>query len=148
MPEQMGHVTADRADVRTFQFEFGEIVQLIKPERAVHGEFVRVDFLELGLVGVEFVLNVADQFLQHVFQRHHSNRPAEFVDHDCQVQVFTQKKTEQFLERHHLGDRNQFAFDPQHIGIRIAHHRHEFLDVNEPDCVVEVLATKRKARVL
>ena len=61
--------------------------------------------------------------------------------------MFAQKKTQQFLELHHLRDRNQFALDPHQIGVRIAHHRHQFLDVNQSNRVVEILAAKRKPRV-
>src|SRR5437016_9200993 len=50
MPEQVRHVAADSAHVRIFQFELREIVQLIKPERAVHRKFIRVDLFEFFLV--------------------------------------------------------------------------------------------------
>src|SRR6266446_2924379 len=51
MAKQVCDITANRAYVRTFQFELGEIVQLVEPERAVHRKFIRVDLFEFFLVG-------------------------------------------------------------------------------------------------
>src|SRR5947209_4270148 len=43
MTEQMGDVPSDSAYVRALQLKLGELVQLVKSERSVHAEFVRVD---------------------------------------------------------------------------------------------------------
>ena len=104
--------------------------------------------MKLCLFGVELVLNIADQFFEHVFERHHADRAAKFVDHDGKVRMFAQKHAQQFFQRHHFRHRCQFTFDLHQIGILILHHRHEVFDVNQADRVVEILATKRKPRVL
>src|SRR5947208_966595 len=111
MPEQMGDVAADRTDVRAFQIQFCEIVQLIKAQRSVDGEFVGVNLLKLRLVAVEFVLNIADQLLHYVFEGGHSDRSAEFIDHDSEVGVLAEKESQQLFKRHHFGNRDELALD-------------------------------------
>ena len=64
-----------------------------------------------------------------------------------QMGVPGQEKIEQFFERHHFRDRDELALDPQQVGMRIAHHRHQLLDVNEADRIIEMAAAKRKTRV-
>ena len=61
--------------------------------------------------------------------------------------MFGQEKVQQFLQRHHLGHGLQFAPDAHQIGLRIAHHRHQFLDVDQSDRVIEMTAAERKTRV-
>ena len=41
---------------------------------------------------IELVLNLADEFLQNVFQRDHPDRAAVFIDHDGEVQSALEKK--------------------------------------------------------
>src|SRR4030095_6171280 len=99
---------------------------------------------KLFFLGIEFVLNVAHQFFQNILECDHSHRAAEFIDYDGKVRVFVEEQRKQFLQRHHFRDWNQIAPDAQKIGIRVAHQRHQFLDVNQPDGVVEMTATERK----
>jgi len=88
----MGHVSADRAHVRIFQFEFWRDRSALKSERAVHRKFVGADFLELRLLGIEFVLNVADQFFEARPRASPFHTAAEFVDHDGEVaRVYSEK---------------------------------------------------------
>jgi hypothetical protein len=102
MAEQMRDVTADRADVRAFQFEPDEVAQLVESQRAIDGKFVLVDFAKLGFLAVELVLDVANDFLEDVLERHHADGAAVFIDHDGEVGVLRQEKVEEFLERHHF----------------------------------------------
>src|SRR5690242_13390147 len=143
----MGHISADRADIRAFQIEFGQIVQFVEPKSAVYGEFVRVNLLKLGFLGIEFVLDIADQFLDYVLQRHHSDRAAEFIKHDGKVRVLAQKQIKQLLQRHHIGYREQIQFYLCQLRIRITKYRHEFLDMIQANRVIEIFAAKRESGV-
>ena len=91
MSKQMRHVTADRADVRTFQVELRKIIKLVETQRSIHAEFVSADFSKFLLLEVELVLNVANEFLQHILQGDQAHCPSEFIHNDCDVGVFAKK---------------------------------------------------------
>src|SRR5207248_205554 len=38
-------------------------------------------------------------------------------------------------------------FDPEKVGMRVAHHRHQLLDVNQADRIIEMTAAEREAGV-
>src|SRR5581483_3788985 len=143
----MRDVSANGTHIRAFQVQFGQLIQLVKTQRAVDGEFIRADFAKLFFFEIELVLDIADQFFEHVFQSYDSNSSSEFIDHERQMGVLTQEQFEQFLQRHHLGHWNQFAFDLKQIRILRAHQRKQLLNVNQADGVIEVLTTERKARM-
>src|SRR5581483_2412724 len=82
VPEQMRDVAADRADIRAFEFEAGEIVDFVKTERALDDKFILVDFAKFLLLDIELVLDVADDFLEHVVERNDADSAAVFVDDD------------------------------------------------------------------
>src|SRR5262249_61798533 len=46
-----------------------------------------------------------------------------------------------------FGDRKQLAFDLHQIGMRIAHHEKQVLDMNEADRVIHIVPTQWKAGV-
>ena len=123
------------------------IAQFVEAEPAIHHEFIITDLVKFLLVGVEFVLNIADYFFKHVFECDHAHGAAKLVDYDGKVRMLPQKKVEQLLERHHFRDRCQVALNPHQVGVWITHHRDQLLDVNKADCVIEMPATKRKAGV-
>src|SRR5205807_4567635 len=91
MTEQMSDVPADSAYVRALQLKLGELVQLVKSERAIHGNFVRADLAIFLLFEIELVLNIADQLLQHIFECDHSDSAAKFINHHRAVRVLTQE---------------------------------------------------------
>src|SRR5262249_286884 len=111
MTEQMSNVPADGADVRTLQVQLREFVQLIKSKSSVYTEFVCIDFPKFFLFEIELVLDVPDQLLQHILQRHYAHSSAKLVDHKREMRVLAQKQFEQFLKRHHLRHGNYIAFD-------------------------------------
>src|SRR4029450_5226261 len=111
----MGDVAANGADARAIEFKTGGVTQFIKAQRAVDDEFVFIDLAEFLLFRIELVLNVADQFLKHIFEGDHANRTAELVDNDGNMGVFSEKEIEEFLKRHHLRTWNQLAFDEHKI---------------------------------
>ena len=63
------------------------------------------------------------------------------------MSVLGQKHVQQFLQLHHLRNVQNVAPDSQQIRLRIAHHRDQFLNVNEADRVIEMTAAKRETRV-
>src|SRR5438309_135929 len=103
MTEQMGDVPADSAYVRALQLKLGELVQLVKSERAIHGKFVRADLAKFLLFEIELVLNITNQFLQYILERDHSDSAAKFINHQCKMRVLAQEQFEQFFKGHHLG---------------------------------------------
>jgi hypothetical protein len=143
----MSNVAADGADIGALQLQARQVPQLVEPQRAVDGELVLVDLAKFGLLAVELVLDIPHDFLEHIFQGHHADGAAIFIDDDGEMGVAGKKEVQQFLQRHHFRHGNQLALDPEQIGLRIAHHRHQFLDVNEADRVIEMAAAKRKTGV-
>src|SRR4051794_10010746 len=148
MPQQMSHVTADRAYVGAFQIKLRKIVQLVQPQRSIDTKFVSADLVKLFLLEIELILNVSDEFLQYIFQCHKAHGPAKFIHYDGHVRVLTEEQSKQVFERHHFRDWKQFAFDLHQIGMRITHHGKQFLDVNQADRIIQVFTTQRKARML
>ncbi len=102
----MRDVTTDRAYVRALQFNSRDVLQLVKPERTGHRKFVVVDLAKLLLLRVELVLDVANQLFEHVFQCHHSDGPTKFIHHHGEMCVLAEEQLEQFLQWHHLRERN------------------------------------------
>src|ERR1044071_353357 len=147
MTEQMSHITTDGAHIRALQFQPSQVSKFIKSNRAINRKLVFVDLAELLFLGIELVLNIAHDFLEHVFQRHHSNRAAIFVHHNGKMRVLCQKEVEELFERHHLGHWNELALDPEKIGLRVAHHRHQFFNVNQADRIIEMAAAEREPGV-
>src|SRR5438477_3172227 len=98
MSQQVGNVTADGADVGAFQFDPSQIAQFVKCQSAVHAKFILVNFAKLFFLGIEFVLNIAHQFLQNILECHHSNCAAEFIDYHGKVCVFVEEQRKQFLQ--------------------------------------------------
>ena len=60
VPEQMRHVTADRADIGAFQRQVGHVLQLIQTNRAFDRKLVLVNCPKFRFLGIELVLNIAD----------------------------------------------------------------------------------------
>src|SRR5438874_12364711 len=95
MTQQMGNVPADGAYVRALQLKFGELVQLVKPQRAVYGKFVCADLAKFFLFEIELVLNIANQFFQYIFESDHSDSAAKFIYNHREVRVLTQERSEE-----------------------------------------------------
>src|SRR5581483_11902534 len=143
----MGDISANGADIGAVELETGHVAQFIETKPAIDDKLVFVDLLKLFRLGIEFVLDIADQFLEHVLHRDHADSAAELIDHDGEMSVPDQKEIEQFFQRHHFRNRNEFPPDFHQVRMRIAHQRNEFLDVDQSDGVVEMPAAKRKSRV-
>ena len=100
---------------------------------------------------VEFVLNLADEFLQHVFQRHDADRAAVFIHDDGEVQFPFEKQLQQFFQPRRFPARKSAcappaANPPPSAPCRAAAIK--VLDVNHAARLVQVAAfAKRKARV-
>src|SRR3954452_7376593 len=105
----MSYIPADGTDVPAFELQTDRVMQFVEAEGAVHHKLILVQSAKFFFVGVEFVLNVADQFLENVLQSDHSNGAAVLVHHHGEVSVTTQKQAEQLLQRHHLRHRDQIA---------------------------------------
>src|SRR5260370_25446195 len=87
----MSAITANGAYIRAFQVKFGEIVEFIKSERSVYAEFVCADLPKFFFFEIELVLNIADQLLKNVLQRHHANGSPKLIHHQCKMCVFAQE---------------------------------------------------------
>src|SRR5205823_7711012 len=61
--KQMRDVTTDGTHVCAFQFQFRELVQFVKAQRAVYSKFVCTNLTKLFLFKIEFVLDITDQLL-------------------------------------------------------------------------------------
>jgi hypothetical protein len=65
--------------------ERGEFGQIVQREVALDGPCVLRDGFGERFFLIELILNLADQFFQNIFQRHHADRAAVFVDHEGHV---------------------------------------------------------------
>ena len=110
-------------------------------------ELILAHAAHLGLVRVELILDVADEFLDHVVERDDAGGAAELIHDEREVRVTREEKAEQLFQRHHLGDIVQLALDARDVGLRLAHGAQEILDVDEADRLVEVLAAEGKTSV-
>ena len=76
------------------RIEFGNFShRLDSPRAALVGNDV-----VLGFVKIVFVLDIADDLLEHVLDRHESCDAAVLVDHDCHVVAVGAKILEQHVE--------------------------------------------------
>ena len=73
--------------------------QLAQPDRARRQPFVVGDFCELGNFAVELVANLAEQFLEQIFERHQAQQTAVLVDHQRDLKAPAAHLVEQIGER-------------------------------------------------
>ncbi len=89
---------------------------------------------------VEFILNLADQLLQNIFERDHPHRAAVFVHHNGEMEFPFEEQLQQLLQAGGFGHVNELA---GHRGeFRAAPdfqtHREQVLDVHHAQRLVEV----------
>ena len=98
---------------------------------------------------IVFVANLADDFLEQIFERHQPRRPAVFVDDDGALRLVRLKLLQQLGHelrfRHDHGRANQRR--DRHLVVARAEHD-QILDEYESRDVVEALLEHREARVL
>src|SRR5581483_6680578 len=58
VPEQMRDVAADRADIRAFEFEAGEIVDFVKTERALDDKINEDEFVVELALGLDVIIDL------------------------------------------------------------------------------------------
>ena len=94
--------------------------------------------LDLRRFAIELVLNLADELLENVLERHQSRRTAVFVDDNRHVHALLLKLSLQVFYRHRLGNEQDLAllleqvFGARNLGRRLE----QILDVNHADDVV------------
>ena len=105
---------------------------------------------QLQLFLIELVLNLADEFFDHILERRDADRAAVFIHHNCKMQFPFKKQPEQFFQPPGFGDVNQFARHRQQIrrGPRLVAQCIKVFDVDNAARLVQIAAfAKRKARV-
>src|SRR6516225_9574066 len=148
MPEQLYHITANRADVRIFEMKAGEFLQLVQIQLALNQKLILTDankFFRLLLV--KFVLDLTHKLSKNVVKGHYTDRSAVFVNYHSKMRPFTQKLVEQLFKRHELRHRHQFPLDREQIGLLLFDLTHQILDVNKANRVVQMPPNQRKAGV-
>ena len=129
--------------LQRFAHQFLQFMQRQRPRR-FPGVLARSRQQRFFLV--ELILNLADQFLQDVLQRHHAHRAAVFIHHNRQVQLPFQEELQQLFQPRRFGNINQLARRGQQVrpAPGFEPHRIQILDVNHPQRLVEVPALAQR----
>ncbi len=115
----------------------------------LHAEhvFLLADDVVLGLVEVVFVLDVADDLLEHVLDRHQPGDAAVFVDDDGDVVAVGAEFLQQHVEPLRFGNEHGGAQHAADVAVGFGVVAQQVLRQQNPDDVVAVLVDDRKARV-
>ena len=156
----LGHMAHFMRDQAAYGVEM--LVGVAGREQAVEGF---VDALDagvttdaVGLVGqaedvafvvvdVEFVLDLADDFFQHVFNGDQAGDSAELVDHDGLVVAVATELAQQVVELLALGHEDGRAQQGADVQRRRALELEQVFGKQNADDVLALLAVDRKARV-
>ncbi len=144
-PANRAHVGRQRATAVDHLQPFQEVVErharIDEPTRIVPGDNL------LFALGAVFVVDLANQFFQHVFHRHQALGAAEFVQHDRHLRPLLSETLQQFGDPQRLGYQQRGAdqlpqFDrPAHVL-----PQEKVLGVDEADDVVQVAFVDRQPR--
>src|SRR6478735_4501265 len=146
--EVLGHQAADAVDVLLLDVEAEELVEVVDRVAGGHPDDAVVEGLDLDLLRVVLVRDLADDLLEDVLDRHQAGGAAVLVDDDGDVLSHRLHLREQRVDglgvghevrrAHHLVD----ALRELHVGcLEVA--AHDVLEVGDADDVVEVLADDR-----
>lgn len=147
MAYEFRHVTADRAHIVAFQFKIGVVGQFVERHCAVDEKFMVVQPLEACLTHVELILNLTDQFLDHIVEGDHADGAAELIDHEGEVSVAVEEKLQQLVERHQFRHGMQRTLDLRQIRRRLMDDRQHVLHVDQTERVLEMAVDQRKTGV-
>ncbi len=148
--QALGDPAAGRGDAfagEVLADDFGQFVQRAA-RRQFPGVFAAAQQQRFFLV--ELVLDLADQFLEDVFQRDHADRAAVFVHDDGEVEFSLQEKLEQFFQPGGFRDVDQFARHgaPGPAALRFGADGEKVLDMDHAEGLVQVAAlAERETRV-
>ena len=95
---------AKRVEPLAFDGHVEQIVQLGDADPGVHHEIVVGDALYPGLAHVELVLDLTDDLLQEVLDRHEAGDSAVLVDHDGHLDAPALELAQELLEGLSLGN--------------------------------------------
>ena len=126
------------------------LVKLVDIGHAVNGESSVVDFRNLFLFVVIFILNIADYRFEHVFERHYSRRAAELVNDYRHLRVLVGHLLEQIAAGHRFGDENGLADNiaQSHILRQVgADILEQIFDIRYADYVVGVVVIDGDSRI-
>src|SRR5450830_720817 len=148
-PERLRKQTADRVDVVVVEVDREQLAEFVHRQSRAHPEYAVLELLHLDDLAVVFVRNVANEFLDEVFERHEPGDPAVLVHNHREVVRFELHLAQGVVgllrfrdeERgaHEVGDREQVhaerplvtqpghvpqVEDPAHLVHVLAHHGH------------------------
>ena len=106
----MVHEPADRVvllGVLELEVEVEQLEQLVDVGPAVDARLVVGQALDHRLLDVVLVLDLADDLLEQVLDRHEARRAAVLVEHDRDVDLAPLELVEQVVDRHRLGDEDR-----------------------------------------
>ncbi|CAM2151793.1 hypothetical protein PT2222_270013 [Paraburkholderia tropica] len=147
--EMIRHVTADC--VHFFIGEMGaeRLVELHEFGERAHAEAAvgRSDDVAAFLVEVVFVLDVADDLLQHVLDRDQAGHAAVFVHDDGDVIAVLPEVVQQHVQALRLGDEHGRAQHAAHVEFLLGVIAQQILREQHADHVVAIAFVDRIARV-
>ena len=144
---EMSDIATDRADVGAFEFEISEVAKFVEADATLDSELVGVEAFELGIIGIKFVVDFADEFFEDVIESDDADCAPEFINDEAEVGVSGEEKGEEFFEGHHFWDGENIATNAEHIGLGLAEEFKEIFDVNDADRVIEVTIAEGEAGV-
>jgi hypothetical protein len=117
-----------------------QIGQLMQREQTVNFPRLIAGPHQPWFLGVELVLNLADEFLQDVFEGDHADGTTVLVHHDGEVEFPVEEELQELLQPGRLGHVDDAAGDRLQIraAAGLETQRVEVLDVNDAEGLVEV----------
>jgi hypothetical protein len=115
VPEGVHHDAADRVELLVAELHLVEIgVEVLDRRQRFDEEVIVADATnELVLLGIGFILDLTDDLLEHVLDRHQARNATVLVDHDRHVVAVLAELAQQYVEtlalRHHRRPAQQFA---------------------------------------
>ena len=106
-----------------------------------------VHFLDQDRFHIELVADLADQFFEHVLERHQSCGPAVLIHGDSHEHALGEEEIQRPFQRHRLRHEQHLALDIQQpsAGSRLALQLEQVLQVDHPHDVVHVAFAERIA---
>src|SRR5580698_312851 len=87
VPEGGQQIASDGLVRALGQLNAGLLGEVIQVQQAVDLQLAAAQLARLALIGVVLVLDLADQLLDQVLERHDARGAAVLVEHDCQVRA-------------------------------------------------------------
>ena len=136
-PKQTQHQPADRVPLLVGKLDVQELVDVVDRELAVHAVDAVGDLLDLGLLGVVLVRDLADELLEQVLERDEAADAPVLVGDERDVELLLLHLAEQVGDPLGLGDEVRFAHGvgERQVVLALVQRLQDVLGVDDADGV-------------